>query len=175
MAFLNRESSGGDGPCHLSVDHTGHNVLVANYGGGSVACLPLHPDGSLGAIRSFVQHHGSSVDKSRQQEPHAHYINVDAANKHAFCADLGMDQVIIYRFDAAKGDLNSNDPPSARVASGAGPRHMVFHPNGKFAYVINEMGSTVTAFSFDPQSGGMKEIQTLSTLPKGFTGSTTTK
>jgi len=174
LTFLNREASGGDGPCHLSVDHTGRSVLVANYGGGSVGVLPVNSDGSVSPMTSFVQHHGSSVDKGRQQGPHAHFVTVDASNKHAFCADLGMDQVIIYRFDPEKHDLNSNDPHSARVAPGSGPRHMVFHPNNKFAYVINEMGSTVNAFAFDPKTGAMTQLQTISSLPTGFMGNTTT-
>ncbi len=172
LTLINQQSSRGQGPCHLIVDRSGNNVLVANYGGGSVACLPINPDGSLGPSTSFVQHGGSSVNKQRQEGPHAHSINVDAANRFAFAADLGLDQIIIYKFDADKSELNENNPHSARVAPGSGPRHFAFHPNGRFAYVINEMSSTVTAFSFNGRNGGLTEFQTISTLPSGYTGST---
>lgn len=170
----NQQPSGGAGPCHLVVDSAGRHVLVANYGGGSASVLPIGEDGSLGAATSFVQHQGSSVNKQRQEAPHAHSINLDAANRFAFVADLGLDQVLIYRYDAAKGMLSPNDPPHAKVAPGAGPRHFAMHPNGKFAYVINEMASTVTAFGYDSAKGSLTELQTISTLPPGFSGNTST-
>lgn len=170
LTLLNTVSSGGPGPCHLVVDKTGKNVLVANYSGGSVAVLPIQADGSLSDRSSFIQHSGSSVDKARQEGPHAHSINVSPDNRFAVVADLGLDEVLVYRFDAVKGTLAPNDPPFAKVAPGAGPRHFTFHPNGKFGYVINEMGSTVTAFAWDARRGVLSEIQTISTLPAGFTG-----
>lgn len=170
LTLINTVSSGGAGPCHLVVDKSGRNVLVANYSGGSVAVLPIKSDGSLGEQTSFVQHSGSSVDKGRQEGPHAHSINVSPDNRFAVVADLGLDQVLVYRFDAATGKLTPNDPPYAKVAPGAGPRHFTFHPNGKFGYVINEMGSTVTAFSYDAKRGVLTEVQTISSLPEGFQG-----
>lgn len=170
LTALNQRSSGGAGPCHIVVDKAGKNALVANYGGGSVAVLPIAADGRLGSASSFVQHTGSSVDKRRQNEPHAHSVNLDAANKYAFVADLGLDKVLVYRFDPAKGTITPNDPPAAAVAPGAGPRHFSFHPSGKFAYAIGELDSTVTAWSYDPALGTLSTIQTISTLPTGFTG-----
>jgi 6-phosphogluconolactonase len=167
LQMLNQQSSVGTGPCHIVVDSTGKNALVANYGGGSVAVLPIKADGSLGESTSFVQHQGSSVNASRQKEPHAHSINVDAGNRFAAVADLGLDKVLVYRFDSAKGTLAPNDPPHASVKSGAGPRHFAFHPAGKFAYVINELDCTVTAFHYDAQRGVLGELQTISTLPPG--------
>jgi 6-phosphogluconolactonase len=149
----------------LVVDRTGKTVLVANYGGGSVAALPVDADGRLGKATSAIQHSGSSVDAQRQATPHAHSINVDPSNRFAVAADLGLDKLLIYRLDAAKGTLAPNDPPSASVAPGSGPRHFAFHPNGQFAYVINEMRCTVTAFAFDSQRGALREIQTITTLP----------
>lgn len=164
---LNQQSSGGPGPCHLIVDKAGRNVLVANYGGGSVAVLPLDKDGSLREASAFVQHKGSSVNQSRQEAPHAHGIYLDSANRFAFVPDLGLDRLVAYRFDPSHGTLTPNEPAFASVAPGSGPRHFAFTPNGRFAYVINEMLCTVTAFSFDPKRGGLSELQTISTLPEG--------
>jgi 6-phosphogluconolactonase len=174
LTFLNEQSTRGEGPCHLVVDREGKNVLVANYSGGSTAVLPLAADGRLKEASAFIQHTGSSVNRERQEGPHAHSANVDPSNRFAFVADLGLDKVMIYRFDAAHGTLSPGEPSAASVTPGAGPRHFAFHPNGRFAYVINEMGSTVTAFRYDARKGELTSIQTISTLPAGFTGSTTT-
>ncbi len=167
LTLLNRQPSGGGGPCHVVVDATGQNVLVANYGGGSVAVLPVRKDGRLGEATAFVQHEGSSVHPRRQREPHAHSINVDPTGRFAVAADLGLDKVLVYRFDAARGTLTPNEPPAASVNPGGGPRHFAFHQGGRYAYVINEMASTVTAFSFDPVRGALDSLQTISTLPAG--------
>lgn len=174
LTLLNKESSGGAGPCHLVVDRAGKNVLVANYGGGSVAALPIESDGRLRKLSSFVQHAGKSVHPGRQEGPHAHSINVDAAGAIAVAADLGLDKVLIYRFDADQGKLSPNDPPHAAVEPGSGPRHFAFHPGGKFAYVINELASTVTAFAYDPAKGELRPLQTISTLPEGESVDNTT-
>jgi 6-phosphogluconolactonase len=170
LSPLNQQSSRGQGPCFLTVDRTGKNVLVANYGSGSVACLPIAPDGRLQPASSFQQHEGSVADPKRQQGPHAHSINLDAANRFAVAADLGLDKLFVYRFDPAGGALVANDPPFAKVAPRSGPRHFAFHPDGKHAYVINEISLTVTAFTYDPQRGALEELQTLSTLPEGTEG-----
>lgn len=169
LTKLNAQSSQGAGPCHLVVDKAGKNVLVANYGGGSCASLPIQEDGKLGEATAAIQHVGKSV-KPNQQTPHAHSINLDAANRFAFVADLGLDKIMIYKFDPAKGSLVANDPPSAELAAGSGPRHFAFHPTGKYAYVINEMALTVTAFTYDANKGSLQEIQTITTHPEGFKG-----
>ncbi len=174
LAPLNKVSSGGTGPCFVSVDRSGNYVLAANYNSGSVAALPIKENGSLGEASSVIQHKGSGADPKRQAGPHAHSINLSPDNKFAIAADLGLDEVLVYHFDAGTGSLKPNDPPFTKVAPGAGPRHFAFHPTGKFAYVINEMASTVTAFDWDAARGTLKEIQTAGTLPKGFTGETTT-
>jgi 6-phosphogluconolactonase len=168
LTFLNKMSSRGMGPCHVSVDKTGKCVLVANYGSGSVAALPLKPDGSLSEATAFVQHTGSSVNPERQKGPHAHSINLSPDNRFAIAADLGLDQLLVYRFDPEAGSLTPNDPPFAKVNPGAGPRHFAFHPNGQFGYVINEMQSTVTALAYDAANGAFQELQTISTLPEDF-------
>jgi 6-phosphogluconolactonase len=149
------------------VDASGKNVLVANYNGGSIESLLVLEDGKLGAPATFIQHQGSSVNKQRQQAPHAHYITTDPANRFALTCDLGLDKVLVYRFDAAKGSLAPNEPPSVSIKAGSGPRHLAFHPNGRFAYVINEMVCTLTALSYDEKKGELKEFQTVSTLPSG--------
>lgn len=170
LTLLNQQPSEGAGPCHCVVDAAGKNLLVANYGGGSVAALPIGADGKLAKAGSSIQHKGSSTNPQRQKEPHAHSINLDPQNKFAFAADLGLDQVLIYKFDGTKAGLAPNDPPFAKVAAGSGPRHFAFHTTGKFAYVINELANTVTAFSYDAGKGQLTEIQTLSTLPGDFQG-----
>ncbi len=174
LTLLNSVASRGTGPCHVTVDKTGKVALVANYGGGSIAALPIRDDGRLADASAFVQHTGSSADRERQSGPHAHSINVSPDDKFAFVADLGLDKVLVYRLDASKGTLTANDPPFVSVAPGSGPRHFAFHPGGKFAYVINEMKSTVTAFSYDAARGELKEIQTITTLPAGFSGENST-
>jgi 6-phosphogluconolactonase len=174
LTLLNRVSSRGGGPCHLVVDKTGKDVLVANYGGGSVAVLPLAEDGRLREASAFIQHSGSSVNPARQKGPHAHSINVSPDNRFAVAADLGLDELLVYRFDPAKGALTANDPPFTKVNPGAGPRHFAFHPGGRFAYVINEMQSTVTALAYDAAHGILKDSQTISTLPKDFQGENST-
>ena len=168
ITLLNQQSSGGKGPCHLSVEQTGRHVLVANYSSGSVAMLPIQADGSLGEATGFVQHEGSSVNKRRQEGPHAHSITVGPDNRCAFAADLGIDKVLIYRIDLGTGELKPNEPASAEVSAGQGPRHFAFHPNRQFAYVINEMGNTVTAFTHDESTSALTEIQMISTLPEGY-------
>jgi 6-phosphogluconolactonase len=167
LTQLNQQASKGGGPAHVIVDHAGRNVLVANYGGGSVAALAIGTDGLLKPASSFVQHTGSSVDPKRQAGPHAHSVNLDSADRFAYVADLGLDKVLIYRFDAKQGTLTPADPPFAAVRPGAGPRHFAFHPKARFAYVINEMNLTVTAFAADAERGALKELQTVSTLPAG--------
>jgi 6-phosphogluconolactonase len=166
---LNQQPSGGGGPAHIVVDRAGRNVLVANYGGGSVAVLPVAPDGTLRPSSSFIQHTGASVNPQRQKGPHAHSVNVDGANRFAYVADLGIDKVMIYRYKAEDGTLAPNDPPSAAVEPGSGPRHFAIHPEGRFAYVINELPCTITAFNRDTAGGGLKPVQTISTLPAGET------
>ncbi len=173
LKLLNQQSSGGAGPCHVSIDYAGKNVLVANYSSGSASVVPIKADGGLAEPTDFVQHTGSSVNLRRQKEPHAHSINVSPDDRFAYVADLGIDKIMIYRLDVEKGTIVAGSPPFAKVRPGAGPRHFVFSPNGKYAYVINELDSTITAFACDPASGALTEIQTITTLPKEFDGSST--
>lgn len=170
LKLINQSSTKGNGPCHLNVDKTGRNVVVANYGGGSVASIPIREDGSLGEATAFIQHEGSGANKSRQERPHAHSVNLSPDNRFLIVADLGLDKVFTYRFDAAKGTLAPNTPPFVSVAPGSGPRHFTFHPSGKFAYVVNELAMTVTGFTYDAKTGVLAQQQSVSTLPAGASG-----
>ena len=170
LTKINHQASEGGAPCHCNVDATGTNLLIANYGGGNVAVYPISEDGSLKPVSCNIQHEGSSVDKSRQEAPHAHSINVSSDNKFAYAADLGLDKIMIYKLDADAHTLSPANQPAAVVTPGGGPRHFSIHPSGKFAYTNNEMTMVVTGFSRNPEDGSLKAIQEISTIPAGFNG-----
>ncbi len=173
LTLLNQAATQGAGPCYISLDKTGKFVLVANYEGGSIAVFPIREHGSLAPNSAFVQHSGSSVNKERQEGPHAHWIGTTPDNRFAVAADLGLDEILIYRFNAAKGKLALNTPPFAKLNPGAGPRHLAFHPNGKFVYVLTEMEGSVTAFAYKASNGSLSPLQTVSTfsiLRKDYSG-----
>lgn len=170
LTFLNEVASRGADPCYITVDRAGKYVLVANYTGGSVAVFPILADGKLGEASAFVQHTGKGTNPERQEGPHAHSIDLSPDNRFAMVDDLGLDELLVYKFDSSKGSLTPNDPPFTKLDAGAGPRHFGLRPDGKFAYVIAEMGHTVTVFSNDAASGKLQVLQTITTLPTGFTG-----
>ncbi|HMD70957.1 MAG TPA: lactonase family protein [Bryobacteraceae bacterium] len=170
LSLINQKPSGGGDPSYISLDTTGHYVFVANYDGGNIAAWALGPDGSLGERTAFVQHTGSSVNPQRQKHAFAHSIRVDPTNRFVLVADLGLDKLFVYKFNVADGSLTPNDPPFARSAPGAGARHVVFHPNGRWVYLITEMGSTIMLFDWDTRRGALSEVQTVSTLPQDFHG-----
>jgi 6-phosphogluconolactonase len=171
LTLLNSQSTGGPGPCHLVADPTGKSLIAVNYSGGSVAVFPLEANGSLGARSAFVQHSGSSVNSRRQEGPHAHSVNLSKNNRWAVVADLGVDEYIVYAFDAAKGTVARSS--AAKPKAGAGPRHFAFHPSYRFAYGVNELNSTVSVFQWDEEKGVLTEIQAITTLPEGYSGDTT--
>jgi len=160
LSFLNSQPSGGGAPCHLIVDPSGKNVLAANYSGGSCICLPVDADGKLAKASSFQQH-----VKAPKRAPHGHSIHVDRDNKFAFCADLGLDKVLVYRFDAKAGTLSPHEPPALELPAGTGPRHFAWHPDGKTAFVNGESDMTITACDYDADKGILTKKQTLPTLP----------
>jgi 6-phosphogluconolactonase len=169
LTFLNMKASHGTDPCHLIVDKSGKNVLIANFASGSVSVLPIKRDGSLKDASCVIQHEGTSVDPKRQAGPHAHAVELSADNRFAFVPELGGDKVMIYALDAERGMLTPNKhQPFIKMAPGAGPRQLVMHPNGKFAYLINELNSTMSAYRYDTKKGTLTELQTLPTLPAGF-------
>lgn len=173
LTLLNEQSPHGPGPAHVSVDQTGQVVMAANYRGGSIAAFPVQEDGSLGPATTAIQHHGSGPHPTRQEAAHAHSINPDPGNRFVLVADLGIDQVLVYRLDLEGRRLVPNDPPGVALAPGAGPRHVAYHPSAPFVYVINELGNTVTAFRYDGERGTLAEIQTVPTLPADFNGANT--
>ena len=173
LSQLSESSSVGNGPCYVTADKTGKVVLVANYGGGSIASLPVSADGKLGEAATFVQHTGSSINKGNQEKPHAHSINVSPDNKFALAADLGIDKILVYKLDPAKGTMTANDPPSVDLPPASGPRHFAFHPSAKYVYACGEISSTVHAFTYDAEKGALKHVQSLSTLPNPVKGNST--
>lgn len=174
LTLLNSLPSRGIDPAYISVDKMGKNVLVSNYGSnggeGTVAVFPIKKDGSLADPTDFIQYSGTGVHPQRQQGPHSHAIDAAPDNHFVIVTDLGLDKLFVYRFDASKGKLNPNNPPFATVQQGAGPRHIVFHPGGRFLYVVNEIQSTIATFAYDENEGTLKQLQTVGTLPKEFTG-----
>ena len=168
LTRINQVSSVGLGPCHVNLDKTGKMVMIANYGGGSVASYQVRDDGGLTEAASFVQHEGSSVDPKRQAGPHAHSVNVSPDNRFAFACDLGLDKVLIYNIDPATGKMTSHG--HGTVPPGSGPRHLAFHPSGRYVFVNNEMAMTVTSFAYDAEKGALTEIETVSTLPEADRG-----
>ena len=182
LTLLNTVSSEGAGPAHMSIHPAGKHALVANYGGGTVAVLPIQPDGRLGPASDVKRHQGTpgparassappgSFAISGHDRPHAHMIESDASGRFVFSADLALDQILAWRFDAEKGTLTPNDPPSVSLPPGDGPRHFAFHPKGRWLYSLQEEASTVVTFDYDPGTGRLTAKQTISTLPHGFAG-----
>jgi 6-phosphogluconolactonase len=170
LKLLNRQSTRGSASCYVAVDATGKTLVLANYGTGSVASLPIRQDGSLGEIVSFMQHEGTSIISQRQGGPHAHCAVISPDNRFVYAADLGLDRVMAYRLDAPMAKLSPSRPAFVRTPPGLGPRHLTFHPNGRHIYVINELANSVTLFDYDAEPGILDEKQTISTLPEGFSG-----
>jgi 6-phosphogluconolactonase len=172
LSLLNQVSSKGADPAHIILDRAGNYALVSNYTSGNVLVLSVLKDGRLGEASAFVQHKGSSVNPERQKGPHAHAMALSPDNRFAVVADLGLDQLLVYSFDTAKGTLGA-DPQIMKASPGVGPRHLAFSSDGRFLYVINEMQSTVVAYSYNQSTGALRELQTISTLPKNFSGDNT--
>jgi 6-phosphogluconolactonase len=171
LTQLNQLPALGEDPCHLSFDKTGKYLFAANYSSGNVVVFPILADGKLGEHSAVVKDAGAlGPNKERQEAPHAHWIEASPDNRFVFVSDLGLDEILSYRFDAAKGTLTPNDPPFAKLALAAGPRHAAFSPGGKFLYVVSELNSTVTAFAYDSAKGALKEAQVVSTVPSDFHG-----
>lgn len=171
LTALNQVPALGEDPCYIAFDKTGRYVFVANYTSGTIAVFPIQADGKLGAQTALVSNAGAAgPNKERQQGPHAHWIESSPDNRFVLVADLGLDEVLIYKFDAATGALTPNQPAFAKLKLGSGPRHVAFHSNGKFVFVVSELNSTATSFSYDTKKGSLKEIGTVSTLPPGYSG-----
>lgn len=178
LKFLNKQSTGGPGPCHVAVDATGRMCMAANYRGGSVAAFPVQADGHLEPRSDFVQHEGSSINEDRQEHAHAHSVTLDPGNRFAFVCDLGMDRVMVYEMDVANAKLKPATPPFVTFTPGSGPRHFDWHSASeggtRFAYVINELACTITSLKFDESQGTLTPMQTVPTLPDNFINGNTT-
>jgi 6-phosphogluconolactonase len=168
LELLNAHSSQGKDPCYISIEHTGRFALVANYSGGNAAMLPIQADGRLGPATDVAQHKGSSVDPERQTAPYVHSIVPDPSNRFAIAADLGADKLVIYEMDLENGKLKKH--AETKVKPGSGPRHLVFHPDGQYCYLLNELNSTLIVYRYESDGGSLEEVQTISTLPPGFQG-----
>src|SRR5262249_8318833 len=170
LTQLNQVSALGEDPCYIAFDQTGKYILIANYTSGNLAVFPILPDGKIGEKTAVNQDSGKlGPNKERQEGPHAHWIETSTDNRYALAADLGLDQMLIFQFDASKGTLGPHIPPSAALKAGSGPRNAILSSNGKFLFVVSELASTVTSFSFDAKTGDLKQINALSTLPPEFT------
>ncbi len=174
LTLLNIIPSSGAGPAHVSIDRTGQWVLVAHYESGTIAIFPILADGQIGPAVDTIQHVGQSIHPERQQGPHAHWIGTDPNNQFVCVVDLGLDQILSYRLDPTTGMLHHHDVHACTLAPGSGPRHLAFRPDGRYAYVISELSSTLTACAYDAAHGELHVLQTVSTLPAGFAGSSTT-
>jgi 6-phosphogluconolactonase len=172
LTKVNEVASMGGGPCHVAFDHTGRSAFVANYGGGSAASFSVGEDGRLSAAVSFFQYTGSGFDPARQKGPHAHRVTASPDNRFLLVNDLGLDAIHIYRLDAGTAKLTSNDPAQWRSAPGAGPRALQFHPNGKFAYCVTEMASSVVVLRWDARPGVLETVQEVVMRPPEFQGTT---
>ena len=171
LTLLNQMPSLGEDPCYLSFDKTGKYVLVANYSSGTIAVFPILAEGRLGEHTAMVKDAGATgPNKKHQEGPHAHWIETSPDNRFVLVADLGLDEVLVYKLDATSGTLTPNEPAFARLKAGSGPRHAVFYPNGKFVFAVSELSSTATSFAYDVKKGTLKETGTASTLPPGFCG-----
>src|SRR6267154_3968769 len=171
LTLLNQMPSLGEDPCYLSFDKTGKYLLVANYSSGTIAVFPILAEGRLGEHTAMVKDAGATgPNKEHQQGPHAHWIETSPDNRFVLVADLGLDEVLVFKFDATSGTLTPNEPAFARLKAGSGPRHAVFYPNGKFVFAVSELSSTATSFAYDVKKGTLKETGTASTLPPGFSG-----
>jgi len=171
LTLLNQMPSLGEEPCYLSFDKTGKYVLVANYSSGTIAVFPILADGRLGEHTAMAKDAGATgPNKKHQEGPHAHWIETSPDNRFVLVADLGLDEVLVYKLDATSGTLTPNEPAFARLKAGSGPRHAVFYPNGKFVFAVSELSSTATSFAYDVKKGTLKETGTASTLPPGFSG-----
>lgn len=173
LRFLNKRPTRGTDPCHVLVDKERSHVFVANFMSGSVCVLPVRADGSLGEASHFIQHEGSSIDPVRQKGPHAHSVTLDEAGRFAFVPDLGLDKLMVYAFDPERGMLEAHDVPCVDMRPGAGPRHVAFHPGGRFAFLIDELDSTLASLSYDAKIGTFKVLQVVPTLPEGYRGEST--
>ncbi len=171
LTQLSKQSSNGNNPCYVTVDKTGKWVIAGNYSSGTLTVLPALKNGALDSFVYSIKHTGQSVNKERQNSPHVHATVLSPDNKFLFVPDLGIDKLMSYHFNKKNGALKENTPAYAQTKPGSGPRHFVFHPNKKFAYLAEELTGSVSAFNYTAKNGGLKLFQNISTLPPAYLGS----
>jgi 6-phosphogluconolactonase len=172
LTYINSQPTMGLAPCHLSLDITSRYVFAANYASGSICVLPIQDDGCLGEVNHVVQHAGSGLIEERQSAPHAHMVLPSPDGRFILAVDLGTDEILAYRLDQIRGLLLAADSYSTKLSPGTGPRHLRFHPNGRFVYVLGELSSTIDVFDYDQASAAFYEKQKISTLPDNYNGRT---
>jgi 6-phosphogluconolactonase len=170
LTLINQQPSGGGDPSYVSLDPSGHYLLVANFLGGSAAVFALRPDGSIGRRTAFIQHIGASPDPHDPRHAHAHSIRFDPSHRFVLLADLGLDKIFVYRLNPKTGALTPSDPPFASVAPGSGPRHTAFDPRGRYVYAINQTANSIVRFGWNSDRGVLTQFESVSTLPEGFKG-----
>ena len=171
LKLIDQQPTLGQASCYVTIEASGKYALVANYTSGKTwAMLPIRSDGGVEAVCDSAEHLGSSINKARQDRSHGHCAVPDPSNTYVFISDLGIDQLVRYKLDVTNGKLIPAAEGNVKLEAGSGPRHFVFHPNAKFAYVVSELTATVTAFRYDAANGTMQTLQTISTLPEGFDG-----
>lgn len=169
---INSQLSGGDSPCYIDEDKTGKWLAVGNYSSGTFSVLPVNPSGEIAIATTIIQHTGTGVNKQRQEKPHVHCTIFSRDNKWLFVSDLGTDKVMIYDFNAATGEVKPGPQSFAKITDGGGPRHLVFHPNNKYAYLVEEMGGAVDAFNYiDGKLDLIQHITSIQSTDTGFIGS----
>ena len=173
LSLINQQYSHGGAPCYLTLNDEGRYLYVVNYSGGNVIAFPIQEDGAVGEAADIATHSGRSLNPERQDYPHPHSIVLDPANNYAFVPDLGIDKVMQYVIDRNSGQLSPSQSPWVDIKPGSGPRHMLFHPSGKYAYIINELSSTISVCTYDPQQGALRVFQTIPTVPEGYAGENT--
>jgi len=165
---ISQQDTQGGGPTYLSIHPDGRSLFVANYGSGSVSSFHVRPDGSLSPVVSHFQYKGHGPNPDRQEKPHAHSAQVSPDGKYLLVNDLGLDRIVVYRVNAATAELDLNDPPYWPAKPGSGPRHIAFHPNGKFVFNVDELASTVDTLAWNAKDGSLKLLSTVSILPPDF-------
>ena len=170
LELLNCQPTKGVAPCHICTDSSGKYLFAANYGEGTITAFPIATDGSIEPHSSIIQHQGSGPNPDRQEKPHAHYVTLTPDEKHLCAVDLGIDRIMVYGFDMQNGCLIPDESLYVTLKPGSGPRHMEFHPNGKFAYLINELDSEIVVLGYSPSDSTFHKLQCISALPEGYTG-----
>jgi 6-phosphogluconolactonase len=170
LTFINSQRTKSTGSCHISTDRNNRFLFAANYADGSISVFPLKKDGSIAPLLSLIHHRGSGPDKKRQEKAHTHFVSLTPDEKYLCAVDLGIDKIVMYEFDHVTGKLKSSYDMTVHIKPGSGPRHMTFGPDGRYAYLVNELSSDIVVLEYLPDHGKFIQIQNISTLPRMYAG-----